>query len=76
MQAFLVATGRTRPRAVATETSDGAGAALADEVADVLAHLLLLARSQGVDVEAAVRRKWLAWEADLGPAPEGGTVSG
>ncbi|OLT52092.1 hypothetical protein [Cellulosimicrobium sp. CUA-896] len=44
---------------------DDAGPALADEVADVLAHLLLLARSQGVDVEAAVRRKWLAWEADL-----------
>lgn len=74
-QAFLVATGRTRPRgdvppseaaALARATGpDGGASPLADEVADVLAHLLLLARSQGVDVEAAVRRKWLAWEADL-----------
>lgn len=65
-QAFLVATGRTRPRGgPETSVPDGAASPLADEVADVLAHLLLLARSQGVDVEAAVRRKWLAWEADL-----------
>jgi NTP pyrophosphatase (non-canonical NTP hydrolase) len=66
MQAFLVVTGRTRPRDGSGEgMHDDAGPALANEVADVLAHLLLLARSQGVDVEAAVRRKWLAWEADL-----------
>ena len=67
-QAFLVATGRTRPRgdapSGATGRDDGASP-LADEVADVLAHLLLLARSQGVDVDAAVRRKWLVWEAEL-----------
>jgi len=70
-QAFLVATGRTRPRGDAPASPDGAAAPdggaspLADEVADVLAHLLLLARSQGVDVDAAVRRKWLVWEAEL-----------
>ncbi|WP_114552999.1 MULTISPECIES: MazG nucleotide pyrophosphohydrolase domain-containing protein [Micrococcales] len=71
-QAFLVATGRTRPRGAPEGSApdgemvpDGAASPLADEVADVLAHLLLLARSQGVDVEAAVRRKWLAWEAEL-----------
>ncbi|WP_336724349.1 pyrophosphatase [Cellulosimicrobium cellulans] len=72
-QAFLVATGRTRPRGDASSGaapdgatgSDGAASPLADEVADVLAHLLLLARSQGVDVDAAVRRKWLVWEAEL-----------
>ncbi len=56
-QAFLAATGRTRPRGGAgTSGPDGGASPLADEVADVLAHLLLLARSQGVDVEAAVRR--------------------
>lgn len=66
MQAFLAATGRTRPRGDAQGPHVAAGPALGDEVADVLAHLLLLARSQGVDVEAAVRRKWLAWEVDLG----------
>lgn len=73
-QAFLVATGRTRPRGDAPRSGaapdgatgdDGGASPLADEVADVLAHLLLLARSQGVDVDAAVRRKWLAWEAEL-----------
>ncbi|MBD8080292.1 MazG nucleotide pyrophosphohydrolase domain-containing protein [Cellulosimicrobium arenosum] len=62
-QAFLAATGRTRPRH--EPVPDGAGRALADEVADVLAHLLLLARAQGVDVEAAVGRKWLAWETEF-----------
>lgn len=73
-QAFLVATGRTRPRGDAPPSgtapdeaagSHGGASPLADEVADVLAHLLLLARSQGVDVDAAVRRKWLVWEAEL-----------
>ncbi|WP_251152198.1 MazG nucleotide pyrophosphohydrolase domain-containing protein [Cellulosimicrobium sp. Marseille-Q4280] len=65
VQAFLAVTGRTRPRAAGEPVPDGARQALADEVADVLAHLLLLARSQGVDVEAAVRRKWLAWESEF-----------
>ncbi|MCB7135031.1 MazG nucleotide pyrophosphohydrolase domain-containing protein [Cellulosimicrobium marinum] len=67
-QAFLAATGRSRPRGDGPRDGavpDDAGSPLADEVADVLAHLLLLARSQGVDVDAAVRRKWLAWEAEL-----------
>ena len=74
-QAFLVATGRTRPRGDVSPVGaaagdgaagpDGGASPLADEVADVLAHLLLLARSQGVDVDAAVRRKWLVWEAEL-----------
>ncbi|ARU51822.1 hypothetical protein CBR64_10310 [Cellulosimicrobium cellulans] len=84
-QAFLVATGRTRPRGEVSRAGpatsggavvgggavvpDGGASPLADEVADVLAHLLLLARSQGVDVDAAVRRKWLAWEAELRDPP-------
>jgi NTP pyrophosphatase (non-canonical NTP hydrolase) len=33
----------------------------ADEVADVLCQLLLYCRRFGIDVDAAVRRKWLAW---------------
>lgn len=73
-QAFLATTGRTRPREASSPAAgasgepgvpDGGRAALADEVADVLAHVLLLARSQGVDVDAAVRRKWLVWESEL-----------
>lgn len=33
----------------------------ADEVADVLCQLLLYCRRFGIDADAAVRRKWLAW---------------
>ena len=33
------------------------------EVADVLAMLLLFARHHGVDVEAALDRKWVAYRA-------------
>jgi len=33
--------------------------ALADEAADLLAHLLLFCRDREIDLEAAVREKWL-----------------
>jgi NTP pyrophosphatase (non-canonical NTP hydrolase) len=33
----------------------------ADEAADVLCMLLLYCRRFGIDADAAVRRKWLAW---------------
>ncbi len=55
-QAYLTKTGRSR-RAV----SDG-DAQLAAETADVLCQLLLFARDAGVDLDAAVRAKWLKWE--------------
>jgi len=35
--------------------------ARADEAADVLCMLLLYCRRFGIDPDAAVRRKWLAW---------------
>jgi len=35
---------------------------MAEEVADVLGHVLLLARRHGVDVDAAIEAKWLRWE--------------
>lgn len=35
--------------------------ARADEAADVLCQLLLYCRHFGIDPEAAVRTKWLAW---------------
>lgn len=35
--------------------------ARADEAADVLCQLLLYCRRFGIDPEAAVRAKWLAW---------------
>lgn len=48
-------TGRGRPRGRSPEdlTRD-----LADETADVLGHILLFARAHGVDLEAAIERKW------------------
>lgn len=74
-QAYLTATGRTRPRVASEgEVPDGGRAALAAEVADVLAHLLLLARAQGIDVERAVREKWLVWEAEAGTAGAAGAA--
>ena len=40
---------------------DEARAALRREMADALGMLLLLARSEGVDLDAAVQEKWLSW---------------
>ena len=55
-QAYLDATGRSRRPA-----DDEARAALRREMADALGMLLLLARSEGVDLDAAVQEKWLSW---------------
>ncbi|MGT2426571.1 MazG-like family protein [Amnibacterium kyonggiense] len=41
----------------------------ADEVADVLGHVLLLARRFGVDVETAMDEKWLQWERSYPAGP-------
>ena len=37
---------------------------LADEAADVLGMLLIYCADAGVDLDAAMRRKWLAWLKD------------
>lgn len=55
-QAWLTRTGRSR-----RDEDDGA-AQLAAEVADVLCQLMLFARAAGVDLDTAVREKWLRWE--------------
>ncbi|GAA1940234.1 MazG nucleotide pyrophosphohydrolase domain-containing protein [Microbacterium aoyamense] len=57
-QAYLARTGQARRTDASPEHFD-------DEIADVLAHLLLIAERFGVDVAAAMERKWLAWKADL-----------
>jgi NTP pyrophosphatase (non-canonical NTP hydrolase) len=56
---YLRVTSRSRPRA---ETDSNA---LADEAADVLGHLLLFASTNGIDIEAALERKWFRY---LGPS--------
>ncbi|WP_300527492.1 phosphoribosyl-ATP pyrophosphohydrolase [Maricaulis sp.] len=55
-QAYLSATGRSRRPA-----GDAARAELAREMADTLGMLLLLARKEGIDLDAAVDEKWLSW---------------
>lgn len=59
-QAWLARTDRSR-----RDANDGT-AQLPAEVADVLCQLLLFARAAGVDLDAAVRNKWLRWEAVYG----------
>tara|TARA_R110002073_G_scaffold69054_6_gene171309 strand:- start:1639 stop:1959 length:321 start_codon:yes stop_codon:yes gene_type:complete len=55
-QAYLTATGRSRK-----PVDDGAREHLAREMADVLGMLLLMARDEGIDLDAAVQEKWLSW---------------
>lgn len=58
-QIQLARTGRSKDRGYDAEQLDER---LAEETADVLGHVLLLARRLGVDPDAAVERKWLRWE--------------
>ncbi len=55
-QAYLAKTSRSR------RDPDQARAEMAHEMADVLCMLLLMARDEGVDLNAAIRDKWLKWE--------------
>ncbi len=55
-QAWLARTGRSR------RNEDDGTMQLPSEVADVLCQLLLFARAAGIDLDAAVRDKWLRWE--------------
>ncbi|MEQ9636093.1 MAG: MazG nucleotide pyrophosphohydrolase domain-containing protein [Devosia marina] len=61
---FLRATGRGRMKG-----ADAADVrqALEDEAADVLAMLLLFARNNGIDLDAALERKWFKY---LGRSPQ------
>ncbi len=57
----------------------GRGAAVeqdrANEAADVFCQLLLYCQHFGVDLDQAVRRKWLAYLPETGPQTETGTES-
>lgn len=55
---YLKATGRGRKKGAG---SSAIRQALEDEAADVLATLLLFARHNGVDLEAALERKWFQY---------------
>lgn len=64
-QVQLARTGRSKLRG----TSEQLDVKLAEECADVLGHILLFARRNGVDLAAALERKWLSWERDDGDPP-------
>ncbi|MBN1174188.1 MAG: pyrophosphatase [Micromonosporaceae bacterium] len=70
-QAFLMRSGQARPKGMTAQELDER---LQAELADVLSHVLLMARHLGVDLEAAVDRKWLLWNrgraADAGSGAE------
>ncbi|MFG1605428.1 MazG-like family protein [Actinoplanes sp. NPDC049265] len=55
-QAFLMRSGQARTKGL---TADEIEAGFRAELADVLCQTLLLARHHGIDIEDAVRRKWL-----------------
>lgn len=57
-QAFLTRSGRTRDRGLRDGEADEA---VRDELADVLAHVLLLAERFGVDLEEALEVKWFRY---------------
>lgn len=56
--AYLKLTGRGR---LGDSTPEQRSLALEDEIADLMAQLLLFARHNAVDVEAAIARKWLTY---------------
>ncbi|GAA1632202.1 MazG nucleotide pyrophosphohydrolase domain-containing protein [Nonomuraea maheshkhaliensis] len=58
-QAFLMLTGRARTKGRTEAERD---ADFRAELADVLCHVVLLARRHGVDLEAEIERKWLVWK--------------
>ncbi|TDD11085.1 pyrophosphatase [Nonomuraea deserti] len=55
-QAFLMRTGRARTKG---RTEDELDAGFRAELADVLCHVVLMARHHGVDLQAEIDRKWL-----------------
>ena len=55
---YLRATGRGRLKG---QAAGSVREAMADEAADLLAHLLLFCRSNAIDLEAALERKWFRY---------------
>lgn len=58
-KAFINLQGMGRDRGLSEEHKK---ADFADECADVFGQFLLLAHHLGVDLDAAVKNKWLTWE--------------
>ncbi|HEY4199741.1 MAG TPA: pyrophosphatase [Devosiaceae bacterium] len=55
---YLRLTGRGRDKGL---SADEVRANMADEAADLFAHVLLFCRHNGIDIESAVDRKWFRY---------------
>lgn len=55
-QAYLAMTGRSRRDAAEAKHE------VAMEMADLICMTLLMARAEGIDLNAAITEKWLKWE--------------
>lgn len=56
-KAFVTLVGQARSKMPQAEAREK----LADELADLLAHAILLAMNENIDIEDAIRRKWLSY---------------
>ena len=66
-QAYLRMTGQTRPDGDTAPADLAAG--FRAELADVLCHVVLLARRHDVDLDAEIAAKWLVWKQPAQPLP-------
>ena len=55
-QAYLAMTGRSR------RDAENARHEVAMEMVDVICMVMLMARAEGIDLNAAIAEKWLKWE--------------
>lgn len=55
-KAFVTLVGQGRSKLPPAESREK----LADELADLVAHAMLLAMNEDIDIEDAIRRKWLS----------------
>jgi len=60
-QAFLMRTGQARTKGYSAQEIEER---FSDELADVVCHALLLAHHNGIKLDEAIERKWLAWKPD------------
>lgn len=56
-KAFVTLVGQGRSKMPPAEAREK----LADELADLVAHAILLAVNENIDIEDAIRRKWLSY---------------
>jgi len=66
-QAHLMREGQARTKG---RTHDELDASFRAELADVFAHILILARHHDVDLTDEVERKWLVWREPAEPVTE------